>query len=380
MQFEKILGHCNIKENLIRTVSDNRVSHAQLFLGPSGNGALPLAVAYAQYINCESPNEKDSCGTCASCRKYEKLVHPDLHFSFPFFPTPKESTTRFFIEEWRKAFLQFPYLDFNFWKEQLQSENKQANINITEIHDVIKKLSLKAYEAKFKVLIIWLPEFLDKQGNALLKLIEEPPPNTLFILVAENADKILKTIVSRTQIIKISGYSATDIHSYLLEKGLDQNESEDIALLSEGSISRAEEFFNNKSDNYFEILVQWLRLCVTDKGRELIEFSEQNLATLGRESQKSFLSYAQKILRFCILEKVGANNNENTSVKTRDFIKKFSDLYSIEQLENANAAIDKRIYQVERNANSKLLFLDLSLQLVLLFKYLTIREESDIII
>lgn len=380
MQFKKILGHCNIKENLIRTVSDNRVSHAQLFLGPSGNGALALAIAYAQYINCEQPLEKDSCGNCSSCKKYEKLVHPDLHFTFPFFIDDKKNRSEFFLEDWRKAIQKNPYLDFNTWRDQLQVDNKQANINTAEIHSIIKKLSLKAFEAKYKVLIIWLPEYLDKEGNALLKLIEEPPAHTLFILVAENQDKILKTIISRTQILKIPAYSNEEVYSYLVNKGLNEQEAEDIALLSDGSICEAEDYLAQKSDNYFDILVQWLRLCVTDNGAKLIEFSDQNLASLGRENQKSFLIYSQKILRFCILEKLGANKIVNASLKTREFIKKFSDLYSIEQLENANSAIEKRVYYIERNANSKILFLDLSLQLVLLFKYLTIRKESDIII
>src|SRR5690606_5589526 len=182
------------KAHLRQTVSDNRVSHAQLFLGPEGSGSLALAVAYAQYINCENKSIDDSCGRCTSCRKYQKLIHPDLHFSYPFFASGEKDIATNYLEEWRKAFLNNPYMSLDHWRHQLDAGNKQANINIAEAHDIIKKLSLKAFEAEYKVLIMWLPEYLHTQGNALLKLIEEPPAKTLFLLVAENQDKILNTI------------------------------------------------------------------------------------------------------------------------------------------------------------------------------------------
>src|SRR5690606_1314323 len=190
MRFKEIVGHQSIKEQLVNTVKNNRVSHAQLFLGPEGSGSLALAVAYAQYINCENRLENDSCGQCPSCRKYDKLIHPDLHFSYPFFAKGAEDVATNYIESWRQAFLSNPYLGLDHWRQQLEAGNKQANINIAEAHDIIKKLSLKAFEAEYKVLIMWLPEYLDIQGNALLKLIEEPPAKTLFLLVAENQDKI----------------------------------------------------------------------------------------------------------------------------------------------------------------------------------------------
>ena len=166
---------------MIRTVIENRVSHAQLFLSSAGSGALPLAIAYAQYINCKNKLPKDSCGECSSCRKYERYIHPDLHFSYPFFASKDIKTSVDVLEEWRSMLLNDPYFDLDIWRSKLNAENKQANINIAECHDIIKKLSYKAFEAETKVLIMWLPEYLDREGNALLKIIEEPPANTLFI-------------------------------------------------------------------------------------------------------------------------------------------------------------------------------------------------------
>ena len=169
------------------------MSHAQLFLGPEGSGSLALAVAYAQYLSCEDKQPDDSCGVCSSCRKYQKLAHPDLHFSYPFFAKDKNDSALTFIEQWREAFLANPYISLDIWRGYLDAENKQANINIAECHQIIKKLSFKPFESIYKVLILWLPEYLDKEGNSLLKIIEEPQPNTLFLLVAQNQDQILNT-------------------------------------------------------------------------------------------------------------------------------------------------------------------------------------------
>src|SRR3954471_5963147 len=233
MQFKNIVGQEEVKQRLINTVTENRVSHAQLFLGPEGAGGLALAVAYAQFLSCEDKQVDDSCGVCSSCRKYEKLMHPDLHFSYPFFAKHKDDTALTFMEQWRDAFLTNPYLNLDIWRGYLDADNKQANINIAECHQVIKKLSLKPFESVYKILILWLPEYLDKQGNALLKVIEEPQPNTLFLLVAQNQDQILNTILSRTQLIKIPALEYNDIKEHLTyQHGQTQHAAEEIAYLS----------------------------------------------------------------------------------------------------------------------------------------------------
>ncbi len=378
MRFQNIIGHDNIKQYLVRTVQDNRVSHAQLFLGPEGSGSLALAIAYAQFVNCEDKQPTDSCGVCPSCRKYEKLIHPDLHFSYPFFAKSAGEVAVHYIDAWRKALTENPYLGMNSWRAQFDAQNKQANINIAEVHDIIKKLSLKAFESEYKVLIMWLPEYLDIQGNALLKLIEEPPEKTLFLLVAENQDRILNTIISRTQLVKVHKLSLEEIGRYLMEeKGVDPLKAGEISFLADGNIQSAMELLHSDSNAFFDLMIQWLRLVVTDTGLKLIQLSDVDFPKLGRENQKNFLLYTIGMMRQIVLKSQGLDSLIFLQDKELDFITKFSEIFTLEQLTAAVNLLEKTHYAVERNANAKVLFLDLSLQLVLLFKYKTFRPEAD---
>ena len=228
VQFEKIIGQKGTKEQLIQMVQHNRLSHALLFLGKEGSGALSLALAFAQYIACEQVNGKikktnpeaslfgeatpeiaepldmhDSCGVCSACTKANQLVHPDIHFSYPVIPRKSgdKPVSTDYINEWREFVSINPYGNVYDWLQFIGAENKQGNITSEECNDITRKISLKSFESEYKVLIIWMPEYLTKNGNKLLKLIEEPPPNTLFLLVAENEDLILPTILSRTQVV-----------------------------------------------------------------------------------------------------------------------------------------------------------------------------------
>jgi len=376
--FNEIIGQERVKQQLINTVRENRVSHAQLFLGPEGSGSLALAVAYAQYINCENRQANDSCGECASCRKYNKLIHPDLHFSYPFFAKHKEDTAATYAEEWRRAFLANPYLGLDHWRNQLDAENKQANINIAEAHHIIKKLSLKAFEAEYKVLIMWLPEYLDAQGNSLLKLIEEPPAKTLFLLVAESQDRILNTIISRTQLVKINRFDSDSVKKYLMENHqLGEHQAMEIAFISNGNLQQAVNLLDEDTGGYFDLLIRWLRYCVTDAGPALIKACEEELSKLGRENQKSFLLYAINMMRQAVLLKEGMSRLVHLPSAEMDFAQKFSKHYQLAQIEQAVRLFEEAYYHIERNANPKILFLDLSLQLVLIFKYQTFRRMAD---
>ncbi|MDM1047403.1 MULTISPECIES: ATP-binding protein [Sphingobacterium] len=380
MQFKRIIGHQALKQQLVSTVKENRVSHAQLFLGPEGSGSLALAVAYAQYINCEDKQDDDSCGKCASCIKYEKLIHPDLHFSYPFFAKKADETATTYMEEWRTAFLANPYLSLTHWRGQLEAENKQANINIAEAHDIIKKLSLKSFEAEYKVLIMWLPEYLDTQGNALLKLIEEPPAKTLFLLVAENQDKILNTIISRTQLVKVNKLSHDELTSYLIEeKHINSDRANEIAFIADGNIQEAIDQLAEEANAHFDLLIRWFRFIVTDSGLNIIQLCEEELSKFGRENQKIFLIYSINVLRQIVLMQNGASDMLFLKGQELDFVKKFAEITSLEQLTEAIDLLEKTHYSVERNANPKILFLDLSLQLVLLFKYKTSLKETQYI-
>lgn len=380
MQFKDIIGNQNVKKHLLQTVESNRVSHAQLFLGPEGSGALALAVAYAQYINCENKQIDDSCGVCNSCNKYQKLIHPDLHFSYPFFANGKDDLATNYLEDWRKSFLSNSYMGLDFWRQNLEAENKQANINIAEAHNIIKKLSYKAFEAEYKVLIMWLPEYLDIQGNALLKLIEEPPAKTLFILVAENADKILNTIISRTQLVKIDKLSSDEIKQYLEQhKNIPAERSEEIAFIADGNMHEAIKFTHESSNQYFDLLINWLRFIVTDSGLNIIKYTEDDFPKLGRENQKNFIIYSINMLRQIILVQQQLQNLVLLHGEELNFVNRFSEIFSLEQIESAIELLEKTHYKIERNANPKILFLDLSLQLVLIFKYQTIPQGTQYI-
>src|SRR6201986_4598149 len=308
MQFNQIVGQRAIKQRLINSVTENRVSHAQLFLGPEGSGSLALAVAYAQYLSCLDKQTDDSCGECSSCRKYQKLAHPDLHFSYPFFAKHKDDTALTFIEQWREALLANPYISLDIWRGYLDAENKQANINIAECHQIIKKLSFKPFESDYKVLILWLPEYLDREGNSLLKIIEEPQPNTLFLLVAQNQDQILNTILSRTQLIKIPALTYDDIKNHLVEKHNQTEEAAaEIAYLCNGNLSEALTMLQQDNKGYHTHFVQWLRLCFGNKGIEVMGLVDQ-IAKMGRENQKNFLRYGVSFLRECCLLLSGAGS------------------------------------------------------------------------
>lgn len=369
MQFKDIIGQEKVKEQLIRTVKENRVSHAQLFLGPEGSGSLPLALAYAQYINCEDKAENDSCGHCSSCRKYAKLIHPDLHFSYPFFASHREDTASTFMEQWRSAFLTDPYLNMEAWRNSLDGGNKQANINIAECHHIIQKLSLKAFEATYKVLIMWLPEYLDKEGNTLLKLIEEPPERTLFLLVAQNQDQLLNTIISRTQLVKVNAIDKVSLTDYLVrERHLAQDKAAQLAYISAGNMQQLAAHLTEEASNHFGLFVQWLRYCFGGKVLGLLNLVENELAKLGRENQKSFLLYAIQIMRDVVLFKEGILALVHLPEAEMSFVEKFSPLYATTKLETCVSIFEKTSYHIERNANPKILFLDVSLQLVLLFR------------
>lgn len=379
MQFKDIVGQVEIKQHLINTVKENRISHARLFLGPDGSGSLAMAVAYAQYICCENPSDEDSCGVCPSCRKYSKLIHPDLHFSYPFFARGKEETALTYIEEWREAFLANPYLGLEEWRNQLEAENKQANINIAECHQIIKKLSLKPFESNYKVLIMWLPEYLDKEGNALLKIIEEPPFNTLFLLVAENQDQILNTILSRTQLLKIPRVSDQEVKNFLLTKfSISEEEAARIAYLSDGSIRVAINLTSEETDNNFDLFTGWLRICYGNQGALAIDFAEQ-VSRMGRENQKNFLRYGVKLMREVIMLLGGAENLIHLPERGMQFVHKFSQKVDIPQVEAVVAELEKAHYHIERNANAKILFLDVSLQIIKILRFNTLPKGTQYI-
>ncbi|WP_231458515.1 hypothetical protein [Pedobacter sp. Leaf132] len=380
MQFKEIIGQERIKQQLTQTVKENRISHAQLFLSPQGAGAVPLAIAYAQYINCLDRTEQDSCGLCGNCRKYERLIHPDLHFSYPFFASASIKTAVDVLEEWRSMVLSDAYFDMDVWRSKLDAGNKQPNIPISECHDIIKKLSYKAFEAETKVLIMWLPEYLDKAGNALLKLIEEPPANTLFILIAQNQEQILTTILSRTQIIKIPKLTNHEVSNYLLQNtSVSENQAIDYAFLADGNLIEAKALAADTQNDSSGIFASWLRNGYSNKVPDLIEFTDE-AAKWGRENQKNFLKYGINYLRECCLIISGAEALVKLPPLTLETAKKLSTLVlTLPMAEAIIAELEKAHYHIERNANPKILFLDVSLQLVKIIRFKTLPTGTQYI-
>jgi DNA polymerase-3 subunit delta' len=379
MQFKEIVGQQAVKQRLLNTVKENRVSHAQLFLGPEGSGSLALAVAYAQYLSCEDKQAEDSCGVCSSCRKYEKYVHPDLHFSYPFFASDKNDTALSFIEQWREALLAHPYLSLDTWRGYLEAENKQANINIAECHQIIKKLSLKPFESAYKILILWLPEYLDKEGNTLLKIIEEPQPNTVFLLVAQNQDQILNTILSRTQLVKIPGLGYNDVKDFLInEKGQPSQTAEEVAYLSSGNMAEALNMLQHETKSYHEAFLDWLRKCYSNKGLEMMKFVEA-LAKYGREGQKNFIRYGISYIREICLMLSGADNLVHLPAAEKETAKKMAGVMALDMAEAIGEVLEKAHYAVERNANPKILFLDVSLQIIKILHFKILPKGNQYI-
>lgn len=373
MLFSEIPGQDELKTLLLRSASQNRISHAQLFLGPEGSGSLALALAYAQYISCLDKQTYDSCGTCSSCRKYQKLIHPDLHFSYPFIAKNKDDVSVTYIKEWREAFLNNPYLSLEQWMGYLNAENKQPNINIAECHDIAKKLMYKSFESDYKVLIMWLPEFLGSEGNALLKLIEEPPPNTLFLLVAENYDQILNTILSRTQLVKVKKFADNTLVDFIVEKyGVDEVRARRIAYLANGNLSAAFSLLNEEENNLEALFVHWFRLCYAKKGVELLEWIE-TVIKLGRENQKSLLHMGLQIIRDSIM--LNEHLDQVVRFDSEQFeLPKFAQIIHYMNAPPIIHHLEEAIYHVERNANARILFLDLSIQMM---KNLTLKNVTS---
>ncbi|HQS04875.1 MAG: hypothetical protein B7X86_04875 [Sphingobacteriales bacterium 17-39-43] len=380
MLFQEVIGQNAIKEQLIQSVFENRVSHAQLFLGPEGSGSFALALAYAQFISCTERTERDSCGICASCRKYNKLIHPDLHFSYPFFRGGEKEDSMADLGEWRDLVLSNPYFNLDEWRLRLDAQNKQPNINKAECLNILHRLSLKAFESEYKTMIIWLPEYLKNEGNRLLKTLEEPANKTLIILVAQNQDQILNTIISRTQLVKIPALKNEDIVQYLTEnKDISETQASRIAYLSDGNMQAALNLLKEDDHDDFRNFTGWMRMTFADKGAQIIDFVDE-LSKLGRENQKNMLRYGVQLIRECIMMMSGAESLVHLPSAELDFVKNFSKHLDLAKCEALVNELEKAHYHIERNANPKILFLDVSLQFVKILKFNTLPAGTQYIL
>ena len=374
MLFKDIIGQENIKQKLIQTVREERISHAQLFLGPEGSGNLALAIAYAQYISCENRGEHDSCGTCASCKKYQKLIHPDLHFVFPVASTKSSNqkpVSDDFIKEWRQGILNNPYIKLNQWFSIIGVENKQGSIYSQESGQIIKKMNLKTFESEYKIMIIWMPEKMNiSAANKLLKMTEEPPAKTVFLLVSENAGRIIQTIHSRTQLIKIPKIDDENLSNAIKNKfNLDDNRVSDIVRLSNGNYAKAVDVINSNEENQhnFNYFITLTRLCYKADVLETVKLVNE-VSKIGREKQKNFLSYSLRLMRENFI--LNKNKPEITYLTNdeNNFSEKFNVFVNERNIMQITKEFNQAFLHIERNGNSKIIFLDLSLKLIKLLK------------
>ena len=375
MLFSSVPGQKEVKDKLVQMVAHNRLSHALLFLGKEGSGALQLANAFAQYIVCEQKNE-DACGSCASCKKASSMMHPDIHYSFPTITRNglEKPVCNDFIEEWRNFNAEMPYGNAFDWLQYLEAENKQGNITAHECEDIIRKLNLKSFESGFKILIQWMPEYLGSSGNKLLKLIEEPPAKTLFILVAEDESKILPTILSRTQLVKINRVNTSDIQSWLVEqKQVPKEKAAVIAPLSQGNLRDALHLLHHGDENWQELLREWLNAILKNGPAAQVKWVDE-VSKLGREKQKQFIAYFIHLLSISVY----ISNNEipqDVVEDEIDFASRLNKLVDTAQIQAMVEELNKSIYYIERNANPKMLFMALSIKF-----YHIIKDKSVILV
>jgi DNA polymerase-3 subunit delta' len=370
VQFNEIIGHTETKQLLINSVRNGHVAHAQLFMGGEGSANLPLALAYATYLNCEIKPETDSCGTCSSCSKMNKLIHPDMQFIMPVVNTPKkEALSVNFLPEWREFLLDNPYQSLNDWLQFIGAENKQGNISKEESRGLLRLVSLKAFEAEFKVVLIWLPELLHPTAaNALLKLLEEPPSKTIFLLVSNSPEKLLATILSRTQLVKVRAFSPEETIQFVTEKfGADEVKASQVAQLSEGNLRLAGQLCQEMTSDYFAFFVDWMRLCFSAKFAGVIKMSD-DFQKLGRENQKSFLHYALSVIRRVMLYGVDPQLVGFVPPAETDFVQKFSKVIHLNNVDLLSNELNQAHYHIERNANPKMVFVDMSLQMARFLK------------
>jgi len=374
MRFSEVAGHADLKQQLVQSVAEQRVPHAQLFHGPQGSGALVLALAYATYLSCQDRQEGDSCGLCPSCLKYDRLVHPDLHFVFPVFTTKsvkKDPVSDDFIAEWRNALLESPYITPNQWYSYIGMENKQGSIIKRESEEIMKKLQLKSYESDFKVMIIWMPEKMNQTAsNKLLKLIEEPPPMTIFLLVPEDTGPMLPTILSRTQMIRVPRIGEEDLLDALKKKHQVTEEILKSAVkISGGNYVKAEENLMTSEDSAYqlELFIRIMRLSYAREFQKIFEWVEE-LAGLGRERQKAFLAYAIRMVRENYLLNKEQGELVRMTADESDFSKKFFPFINDRNVPVIVQELNEASVHIEVNAYARIVFLDFALKLVKLIR------------
>lgn len=371
MYFKDIIGQETVKQRLRLEVREGRVPHAQLFAGPEGTGALPLAIAYARFLLCTRRGEEDACGTCPSCVKLNKLAHPDLHFVFPVVKRKGggDTVSDDYIREWRELAISTPYFGMNHWLDAMGAENQQAQIFVKESDELVRKLSLKSSEGGYKVVIIWLPEKMKVEcANKLLKLLEEPPAQTVFLLVSEEPDRILPTILSRTQRINVPRLEDAEIAEALKVRfGLQDTDAAETARLAEGSYLQALEIIHLSEDTqlFFGLFVSLMRLAYQRKVKEMREWSD-TVAAMGRERQKDFLTYCQRMVRESFVSNFHRKEMNYMNHEEENFTIRFAPFINERNVMGITDELAEAQTHIEQNVNPRMVFFDFALKMIVL--------------
>jgi DNA polymerase-3 subunit delta' len=383
MLFSQVIGQLEIKEKLRNLVEHNRLSHALLLNAPEGAGGLPLALAFSQFLVCDRVNDEgsennfpvESCNVCPACIKASKLIHPDIHYVYPVVsqkPGDKPVSADF-ITEWREFVSQFPYGTIFDWLQFIQAENKQGNISAHECNEINRKLSLKSYENGYKILIMWMPEYLGNEGNKLLKLIEEPPPDTLFILVTENEAQILPTILSRVQIIRLPRPSVPEIQEALIDRaGVNPDQARQLAAVSEQNYREALRQLQHGQDDWLGLLREWLNAVLRTGPIAQVKWVEE-IGKAGREKQKQFLQYFIHLLEQAIRVRMSEDTVADMPDSEKDFAIRLNKIANMSSQRAIATELNKSIYHIERNAHAKMLFHALTIRL---YHILAAGEEA----
>ncbi|MFC0875008.1 DNA polymerase III subunit delta' [Saccharicrinis sp. FJH2] len=372
MYFKDIAGQTVVKQQLLDAFKKQRIPHAMLFSGPEGNGKLGLAIAFARYIACKNRTENDACGTCPSCVKFNKLEHPDMHFVFPVVKKKgKQGISDEFVEEWRSYIIGSHYVSINGWMLQIDAENKQPIIYTEESESIVKKANTKSYEGGYKFMIIYYPERMHLScANKLLKLIEEPPDKTLFILVSENSDQLLTTILSRCQIINIPRIADEELKTALLEsEDIEDSGADEVVRLAGGNFVKARELISQSEENRAN-LEYFIRLMRQAYGRDIVSLKQwtEEMASSGRENQKNFLNFTQRLIRENFILNLRQEDLNYMSAEERNFSVKFSPFVNERNVIKIYEELDLAQRHIEQNVHGKMVFFDLCLKMIMLLK------------
>lgn len=373
MLFKEVIGQQEVKQNLLQSVHAGRVPHAQLYHGREGVGKLPMAIAYARFLHCTDRKEDDACGVCPACIKMGKLVHPDHHFIFPIINKKEKSsntTSDDYLEQWREAILENPYLTENGWYEKIGAENKQGVIGKAESNELLRKMGMKSYESEFKTVIIWMAEKMNlTASNKLLKLIEEPPDNTVFLLITDDTEAILPTIRSRTQLLALAPLKQEDIRAGLAKQFDGHPSIPDVIRKANGNYSAAvaRMISEEQEQEYFEEFVYLMRRSYE---RDIISLNKwvEKASRLGRERIKQFLTYSLGMVRDNFMLNLEQKEYTYLSQQEQEFSTKFAPFIHRGNVERMAIEFDRAISHIEANGYARLVLLDLSIKIILLIK------------